>query len=435
MTFETWMTVLVFISVYIFIAFEWLNKAVAALLGVMVLLIFGIIDVHSASAYIDFETIMLLIGMMGIVAVLKKSGFFNILTVKVAHWTGGQPLLILLFFCIATAAMSAFLDNVTTVLIMVPIIIELTRGMGLDPKIYVIALAMASNLGGTATLVGDPPNIIIGSKVGLSFNQFAAYLFVPVVLSTVGVIGYFWARNRESFKPIDDNLIRLFSVQLLIEKIEFDFLSVKIDRKFLIKSIVCLCAALLLVITQTITGLSPGVVALTVAMILFVITRMEIEQVLLEVEWSTLLFFAGLFILVGAMEQKGVIEWLAREIFLKAGSNPYIMTLMVLWVSGIASGFIDNIPFTITMIPIVHMMLAAHPIPHNILWWALALGACLGGNLTMIGSSANIVSVGILKKRGYDVTFLEYMRRSAPGTLLSLLICSVVLTAYLWVLS
>jgi len=294
---------------------------------------------------------------------------------------------------------------------------------------------MASNLGGTATLVGDPPNIIIGSKVGLSFNQFAAYLFVPVVLSTIGVIGYFWARNRESFKPIDDNLIRLFSVQLLIEKIEFDFLSVKIDRKFLIKSIVCLGVALLLFITQTITGLSPGVVALTVAMILFVITRMEIEQVLLEVEWSTLLFFAGLFILVGAMEQKGVIEWLAREIFLKAGSNPYIMTLMVLWVSGIASGFIDNIPFTITMIPIVHMMLAAHPIPHNILWWALALGACLGGNLTMIGSSANIVSVGILKKRGYDVTFLEYMRRSAPGTLLSLLICSVVLTAYLWVLS
>jgi Na+/H+ antiporter NhaD/arsenite permease-like protein len=283
--------------------------------------------------------------------------------------------------------------------------------------------------------VGDPPNIIIGSKVGLSFNQFAAYLFVPVVLSTAGVIGYFWARNRESFKPIDDNLIRLFSVQLLIEKIEFDFLSVKIDRKFLIKSIVCLGVALLLFITQTITGLSPGVVALTVAMILFVITRMEIEQVLLEVEWSTLLFFAGLFILVGAMEQKGVIEWLAREIFLKAGSNPYIMTLMVLWVSGIASGFIDNIPFTITMIPIVHMMLAAHPIPHNILWWALALGACLGGNLTMIGSSANIVSVGILKKRGYDVTFLEYMRRSAPGTLLSLLICSVVLTAYLWVLS
>ena len=432
MALDALITVSVFITVYVFIAFEWLNKAVAALLGVMALLILGVIDTHSAAGYIDFETIMLLIGMMGIVAVLKKSGFFNMLTVMIAKWTGGQPLLILVLFCIATAVISAFLDNVTTVLIMVPIIIELTRGMGLDPKIYVIALAMASNLGGTATLVGDPPNIIIGSKVGLSFNQFAIYLFIPVVLSTAIVIGYFWFRNRESFKPIDDDLTRLFSVQLLIEKIEFDFLSVKIDRIFLFKSIACLGVALLLFVTQTISGLSPGVVALTVAMILFVITRMEIEQVLLEIEWSTLLFFAGLFILVGSMEQKGVIEWIARNIFLKAGSNPYIMTLLVLWVSGIVSGFIDNIPFTITMIPIVHMMLAAHPLPHNILWWALSLGACLGWNFTLIGASANIVSAGMLKKQGYDITFWEYTRRSAPGTVLSLLICSAVLVVYLW---
>ena len=432
MALDALITVSVFITVYVFIAFEWLNKAVAAVLGVMVLLILGVIDTHSAAGYIDFETIMLLIGMMGIVAVLKKSGFFNMLTVMIAKWTGGQPLLILVLFCIATAVISAFLDNVTTVLIMVPIIIELTRGMGLDPKIYVIALAMASNLGGTATLVGDPPNIIIGSKVGLSFNQFAIYLFLPVVLSTAIVIGYFWFRNRESFKSIDDDLTRLFSVQLLIEKIEFDFLSVKIDRKFLVKSIVCLGVALLLFVTQTISGLSPGVVALTVAMILFVITRMEIEQVLLEIEWSTLLFFAGLFILVGAMEQKGIIEWIARHIFLKAGSNPYILTLMVLWVSGIVSGFIDNIPFTITMIPIVQMMLAAHSVPHNILWWALSLGACLGGNFTLIGASANIVSAGMLKKHGYDITFWEYTRRSAPGTVLSLLICSAVLVVYLW---
>lgn len=430
---DTLITVAVFITVYVLIAFEWLNKAAAAILGVMALLILGVIDTHSAAAYIDFETIMLLIGMMGIVAVLKKSGFFNMLTVMIAKWTGGQPLLILVLFCIATAVISAFLDNVTTVLIMVPIIIELTRGMGLDPKIYVIALAMASNLGGTATLVGDPPNIIIGSTVGLSFNQFAIYLFLPVVLSTTIVIGYFWARNRESFKPIDDDLTRLFSVQLLIEKIEFDFLSVKIDRKFLFKSLTCLLVALLLFVTQTISGLSPGVVALTVAMILFVITRMEIEQVLLEIEWSTLLFFAGLFILVGAMEQKGVIEWIARHIFLKAGGNPFIMTLMVLWVSGVVSGIIDNIPFTITMIPIVHMMLAAHPVPHNILWWALSLGACLGGNFTLIGASANIVSAGMLKKHGYDITFWEYTRKSAPGTLLSLLICSVVLIVYLWI--
>jgi Na+/H+ antiporter NhaD/arsenite permease-like protein len=424
-------TVIVFVGVYLVIALEWLNKAIAALLGVMVLLILGVIDDRAAASFIDFETIMLLIGMMGIVAVLKKTGFFNMVTVQIARLTGGQPLRILVLFCAVTALISAFLDNVTTVLILVPIIISLTRGMGLDPKIYVVALAMASNLGGTATLVGDPPNIIIGSKVGLTFNQFAVYLFIPVVLATVGVIACLWAAHRQSFKPIDDDLTKLFSVQLLIEKIEFDFLTVKIDRSFLLKSMACLGVALLLFVTQTVTRLSPGVVALTVAMILFVITRMDIEHILLEIEWSTLLFFAGLFVLVGAMEQKGVIEWLARNLFLQAGGNPYIMTLMVLWVSGLVSGFIDNIPFTITMIPIVETMLSVHPVPHHVLWWALSLGACLGGNLTLIGASANIISAGLLKKSGHGISFGQYLRISAPGAMVSLVISSLVLMAYL----
>ena len=427
------MTVIVFLTVYVIIAFEWMNKAVAALLGVMSLLILGVIDEHTAASYIDFETIMLLIGMMGIVAVLKKTGFFAMLSVRIAKLTGGQPLRILILFCAVTAVTSAFLDNVTTVLIMVPIIIELTRGMGLDPRIYVVALAMASNLGGTATLVGDPPNIIIGSKVGLTFNQFAGNLFIPVVISTVAEIGYFWLSNRDSFKSIDNDLTKLFSVQLLIEKIEFDFLKITIDRTFLTKSLACLAVALLLFVSQTVTHISPGVVALTMAMVLFIITRMDIEHILLEIEWSTLLFFAGLFILVGAMEHQGVIEWIARNIFMRAGTNVYVMTLMVLWVSGIASGVIDNIPFTITMIPIVQMMLTQQPVPHNILWWALALGACLGGNLTLIGASANIISAGQLKKHGYEISFGEYTRKSAPGAILSLMISSIVLIVYIWI--
>ncbi|MBA3029270.1 MAG: ArsB/NhaD family transporter [Proteobacteria bacterium] len=433
MSFNALIPVFVFVAVYVAISFEWLHKATAAVLGVMILFIFGVIDVHSAAKFIDFETIMLLIGMMGIVGVLKKSGFFTILTVRIAKLTRGEPVRILVMFSIATAVLSAFLDNVTTVLIMVPIIIELTRGMGLDPKIYVVALVMASNLGGTATLIGDPPNIIIGSKVGLTFNQFISNLFIPVVISSVSVIFYFLATNRSRFKPIDDNLAKLFSVQLLIEKIDIDFLSFKIDRPFLIKSISCMGVALLLFVTHTITHLSAGVVALTMAMILFSITRVDVEHMLLEVEWSTLLFFAGLFILVGAMEEKGVIEWVARNIFLSVGDNPYVMVLMVLWVSGIASGFIDNIPFTITMIPIVNMMLQNTPIPNNILWWALSLGACFGGNLTLIGASANIVSVAILKRSGEHVTFGQYMRWSAPGTILSLMISSIFLVVYLWI--
>jgi len=426
--------VLVFVAVYVCISFELLNKAVAALLGVMTLLILGVIDEHAATKYIDYETLALLLGMMGIVAVLKKSGFFTILTVRIAKWTGGQPLRILVIFCLATAIISAFLDNVTTVLIMAPIIIELTSGMGLDPKIYVVAVAMASNLGGTATLVGDPPNIIIGSMVGLTFNQFLVYLIVPVSIATVAVIAYFWLSNRESFQPIDGDLTKLFSVELLIEKIELDFSSIKLDRVLLRKSVICLAAAVLLFVTQSVTHLSPGVVALTVALILSVVTRVDIEHILPEIEWSTLLFFAGLFVLVGALQETGSIEWVARTIFLRVGDNPYVMVLAVLWISAIASGFIDNIPLTITMVPIVRLMLGAHPIPHHILWWALALGACLGGNLTLVGASANIVSADALKKHGQRITFLEYSRKSAPGTILSLLVASAVLVVYLWIL-
>ena len=357
--------IVVFLIVYIAITFELVNKAVAALLGVMVLLVLHVVDEHTAIEFIDFETIMLLLGMMTIVAILRKSGFFTIVSVKIAELTKGSPLKILVLFSIVTAILSAFLDNVTTVLIVIPIIIELTAGMGLDPKAYVISQAIISNIGGTGTLIGDPPNIIIGSKVGLTFNQFIVNLAVPVVISFVAALLYIWLTNREKFKPIDTNLAKLFSVQLLLEKIRFNYLDIRIDKIFLAKSLACLCLAILLFVTQTITKLSPGVVAVFVAMILFVITRVDVEHMLEEIEWSTLLFFAGLFILVGVLEEKGVIEWIAHHVFLRIGDNPYVIVLVVLWVSGIASGFLDNIPFTITMIPIVQLILTTNPIPNN----------------------------------------------------------------------
>jgi len=305
--------------------------------------------------------------------------------------------------------------------------------MGLDPKIYVISQAIISNIGGTGTLIGDPPNIIIGSKVGLNFNQFIVNLAVPVIISIAAALIYIWLTNKEKFKPIDTNLTKLFSVQLLLEKIRFNYLDIRIDSVFLAKSLACLGLAILLFVTQTITKLSPGVVALFVAMILFVITKVDVEHMLEEIEWSTLLFFAGLFILVGVLEEKGVIEWIARNVFLRIGDNPYVVVLVVLWVSGVASGFLDNIPFTITMIPIVRLILESNPIPNNILWWALSLGACLGGNLTMIGASANIVSVGMAKKFNQNISFLEFMKASAVITIITLLIASVYLTVYLWV--
>lgn len=424
--------IVVFVAVYLALTFELVNKAVAAMMGVMVLLAFHVIEDHQAIGMIDFETIMLLMGMMTIVTILKKTGFFRIVSVKIAELTKGSPLKILILFSVVTGTLSAFLDNVTTVLIIVPIIIELTEGMGLDPKLYVISQAIISNVGGTATLIGDPPNIIIGSRVGLTFNQFVFNLTPIIIVIGVATIAFLWAANREKFRPIDTSLTKLFSVQLLLEKIRQHHLDIAVDNVFLGKALFCLVLALLLFVTQTVTKLSPGVVAIGVAMILFLISGVNVEEMLEEVEWSTLLFFAGLFILVGVLEEKGVIAWVANNIFMRVGTNPYVIVLVVLWVSGVVSGVLDNIPFTITMIPIVQVMIQHTPIPHDIVWWALSLGACLGGNFTMIGASANIVSVGMAKRHGQDISFLEFMKTSAAVTFMTLVICSAYLVCYLW---
>lgn len=422
----------VFVLVYLVITFELANKAVAALLGVMVLVVLGIVDERHAVTLIDFETILLLLGMMTIVAVLRRSGVFSLLTVRIAEMTGGNPLKILILFSAVTAILSAFLDNVTTVLIIIPIVVELALGLGLDPKLFVISQAIISNIGGTATLIGDPPNIIIGSRVGLTFNQFLFYLFPAVFFSFVAGLFVLWLMNRGKFRPIKNDLAKLFSVQLLLEKIRFEFVRSPMDIPLLKKGIACLALAIVLFVTQTMTGLTPGVVAVLSAMILLVIARVNVEEVLEEVEWSTLLFFAGLFILVGVLEEEGVIEWIAHNVFLGLGDNPYLMVLSVLWVSGIVSGFLDNIPFTITMVPVVQLMLAESPVPHHILWWALSLGACFGGNLTMIGASANIVSAGAARQAGVEISFLDFMKTSAVVTIVTLTISSVYLTLLLW---
>ena len=428
---SVFLPILVFLVVYAAITFELVNKAAAALAGVGVLVVLRVTTEHHAVGYVDFETLMLLTGMMILVSLIKKSGFFTIVSVKIAEITKGSPVKILVLFSVVTALMSAFLDNVTTVLIIIPIIIELTRGMGLNPRNFVLSQIFISNIGGTATLIGDPPNVIIGSKVGLSFNQFILNLTPTVIPVFIIVLGYIWFINRVEFKPINTSMSKLVSVQLLLEKIRFEFANIKIDKNLMIKSLVCLFLAILLFITQTITGLAPGVVALGMAMVLLIISRADVEHVLEEVEWSTLLFFTGLFILVGVLEEYGVIEWIAHNVFMNVGNNPYVIVLMVLWVSGIISGFLDNIPFTITMIPIIHLLLESNPIPNNILWWALALGACLGGNITIIGASANIISVGIAKKYGVEISFIDFMKKGLIVTLLSLFVASIYLVIYL----
>ncbi len=425
--------VIVFLLVYVAITFELVNKAVATFSGVAILVMLHVVSEHQAIELIDFETIMLLFGMMVIVSILKHSGLFSIVSVKIAELTNGSPVKILVLFSVVTALMSAFLDNVTTVLIIIPIIIELTRGLGLDPKKYVLSQAIISNIGGTATLIGDPPNVIIGSKVGLTFNQFILNLGPIVIIIFCVSLFFIWITNRDQFTSIKGNLVKIFSVQLLLEKIRYEFLSIEINRRIMIKGLVFLVITILLFVTQTITGLSPGVVALSMGVFLLLVSRVDIEHVLEEIEWSTLMFFAGLFILVGVLEEKGVIEWIAHHIFLNVGDNPYVAVLLILWTAGIISGFLDNIPFTITMIPIVQIMLENNPIPNNLLWWALALGACLGGNITIIGASANIVSVGISKKYGVNISFIEFMKTGMIISFISLTLASLYLMGYLWI--
>ena len=424
-------SIIVFLLVFVAITFELVNKAVAAFSGVAVLMLLHVIDEHQAIEYIDFETIMLLFGMMLIVSVLKHSGLFTIISVRISELTRGNPIKILLLFSIVTAVMSAFLDNVTTVLIIIPIIIELTRGLGLDPKKYVLSQVIISNIGGTATLIGDPPNVIIGSKVGLTFNQFLFNLGPPVLVIFAVVLIFIWITNRDQFKPINTNIIKLFTVNLLLEKIRHDYLNIKIDRPLMKKGIFFLAIAILLFITQTITGFAPGLIAISAGIFLVLTSGMNLEDAMEEVEWSTLMFFVGLFILVGSLEKYGVIDWIAHNVFLNIGDNPYVVVLVVEWVAGIDSGFLDNIPFTITMIPIIEIMNESNPHFQNLLWWALALGACLGGNITIIGASANIVSIGIAKKYGVNISFLEFMKYGAVIAFISLIIASLYLILYI----
>ena len=438
-------SIIVFILVYIAITFELVNKAVAVFSGVSILVLFHFISPHIPSLdgghtenipyaimLIDYETIMLLFGMMIIVSVLKHSGLFTIIAVKIAELTKGKPIKILILFSFVTAIMSAFLDNVTTVLIVIPLIIELTRGLGLNPKKYVLSQIMISNIGGAATLIGDPPNVIIGSKVGLTFNQFLYNMGPPIIIIFIVVLAFIWIINRDEFKSIDDDVIKLFTVNLLLEKIRHDYGNTNVDKPLIIKGLIFLAITILLFITQTITHLPPGVVAISMGVFLVLYTKSDIEKILEDVEWTTLMFFVGLFILVGSLEHYHVIKWIADNVFNNLGDNPYINILVVQWVSGIASGFLDNIPFTITMIPIIEIMHKAEPFMSNLflqeqLWWALAFGACLGGNITMIGASANIVSIGIAKKSGVNISFIEFMKLGGAVSLISLLIVSIYL--------
>ena len=410
-------SVLVFVGVMGAIISEKVHRTVAALVGAVILICVKILTVESAVEHIDFNTIGVLIGMMLFVAVVRNSGLFEFLAIKSAKIAKGNPWKIMLLFSILTAVLSAFLDNVTTVLLVGPMAITIASILGLNPVPFLLAQILASNIGGTATLIGDPPNIMIGSQAGLSFMDFILNNGpVIAVILAVTCLCFYIIYGR---KMVVDQEKMNAVMQLDENK------SIK-DHKLLVKSVFMICVVVVGFVGHSALGVESSVIALGCAVIMMLIGRQDIGEVILGVEWSTILFFVGLFIVVGGMVDTGVITMLGNLLFEVTGGNALMMMLLILWVSAFLSAILDNIPFCATMIPMI-LSLQADGMDVTALWWALSLGACLGGNGTLIGASANVVLSGISAKHGHPITFMRYLKIGLPMMILSVVISTIYL--------
>ncbi len=424
-----YITLGIFGLAFIFIVIEHFDKSLTALLGALLMVIFRVLTPEEAIEAIEFETILLLMAMMLLVNIASKSGIFEWLNVKIAEFTKGNPLAIFLFFSTLTAVFSAFLDNVTTVILIVPLTIELVKGMGKDPKPYIFAEIIFSNIGGGLTLIGDPPNIIIGGATGFNFLDFIVNLWIPILAVMVLGLIVFIVKYWRKIRPISDNLTDLTIANVIIRKVKMKFVKKTIHKDFVIKVIIALGATIAGFLLQGYLDLPNYVIAFTAAIVLGILTtkKIDIHDSLRSVEWSTLLFFAGLFIMVAGIEKTGVLEELSHLI-VTSTSDVFILALIILWVSGFVSMVLDNIPFVTVMIPVIMGIQSQFPLTDmTILWWALSLGACLGGNGTLIGASANVISADLAKKNGVNISFLNYMKFSFPLTLGILAVCSVYL--------
>ncbi|WP_048055904.1 SLC13 family permease [Pyrococcus sp. ST04] len=389
----------VFIAVYAAIISEKIHRTVAAMFGASIVLLLGIVPWEKVSHYLDLNTILLLAGMMVVVNVSRESGLFEYIAIKTAKLSKGDPMKVLLFFSIVTALVSAFLDNVTTVLLLTPMLLYITRQMKVNPVPYLLAEIFASNIGGTATLIGDPPNIMIGSAAKLSFNEFIKNMTPIAFVDLILMIGLVYVLYRKQLKKARE------TVSLAIMNLrEEDAIR---DKKLFRRSIIVISLVMLSFFLHDTLGVEPAVIALAGASLLLLWSGYSPEKALEKVEWATLFFFGGLFIIVGSLEETGFIaqvgEWIVRQIH-----NETEAILLISWLSALLSAVIDNIPFTATMIPLIKSMgstLNTYP-----LWWALSLGACLGGNGTAIGASANIVVLGIAYREGIRITFKDFLK-------------------------
>ena len=405
MTLQIALALAVFVAAYVLIATEKVSRVTVALVGAALMVVIGASNDEQAffsqESGIDWNVIFLLLGMMIIVGILQQTGVFEFLAIWAAKRARGRPFVILVMLVVITAVLSAFLDNVTTVLLVAPVTLLICDRLGTTPVPFLIAEIMASNIGGTATLIGDPPNIIIASRSGLTFNDFVINLTPIVALLLIVFIGMCWLMFR---KQLTYDATRVERVLALNEREAIR------DRVLLVKALAVLVLVLVGFVLHSVIHLEPSIVALLGAGVLVLITRLETRKIFADVEWHTLLFFAGLFIMVGSLVNLGIIESVGQFVTEAVGENYFGAATILLFGSAVFSGIIDNIPYVATMAPLTHDLVQAGGSAAQPLWWALALGADLGGNATAIGASANVVVLGIAKRNGYPISFWMFTK-------------------------
>jgi Na+/H+ antiporter NhaD/arsenite permease-like protein len=409
--------VLIFTISYIMIVSEKINRTIVALLGGTLMIILNVVTQDTALEHIDFNTIGLLIGMMLIVNIVKKTGLFQYMAIKTATIAKGEPLKIILYFSIITAIASGLLDNVTTILLIVPVSIVIADELKINPIPFIIAEVMSANIGGAATLIGDPPNIMIGSFTGYGFLDFIINLgplMVVVFIVTIMIIKFIYRKSLTVTEEDKKNILSMDAAKAIRNKV------------LLIKSLVVLTMTIVGFFVAEFVGIETATVALFGAAVLLLLSKIEPEEILVDVEWETIFFFGGLFVLVGALESIGVIKYLADNLLTVTKGDLTITSTVVLWLSAVLSSFLDNIPYVATMIPLVDELGSTM---NNIepVWWALSIGACLGGNGTIIGASANVVARGIVERHNYKFSFVGYMKIAFPLMILSIGIATVYL--------
>ncbi len=425
MSATAWIAIFIFVASYTLIVSEKIHRTIVALFGAVVMILAGIITQEQALTHIDFNTIGLLVGMMILVTITTQTGVFSYMAVWSAKKARGNPILLLVFLSVLTAFCSAFLDNVTTVLLMIPVTFNITEDIKVPARPFIIAQIMASNIGGTSTLIGDPPNIMIGSAVKeldfLSFLTNLGDICLVILAITIAIIVLIYRKDLKTTPELRQKVMEMDERRLIKKPI------------LLKKCLGVLAMTVLMFIFHGQLGLESGTVALAGASFLMLLTLSSntriLENVFSKVEWTAIFFFIGLFILVGALVETGVIRELAQVTMNATHGDQTITTMTILFLSAIMSAFVDNIPFVATMIPLIKDMGNMGMTNLEPLWWALSLGACLGGNGTIVGASANVVAISIASKRGCNISFLQFMKVAFPLMMLSVFISAIYIYA------